>query len=78
MAIVLMEHAIGAHPEALTPALSIHMALLQARMHTLGEQYAKTQNMKSGKLAQIALQETLLLKQSEFCDELSHSSYSVF
>ena len=46
---VLMEHAQGAHPEAFTPLLLDHMATLQAQMHTLGEQYAKTHNMKSGR-----------------------------
>ncbi len=48
---VLMEHAQGAHPEAFTPALLDHMALLQARMHTLGEQYAHIHHMKSGRAA---------------------------
>ena len=48
---VLMEHAQGAHPEAFTPALLDHMAPLQARMHTLGKQYAKTHNIKSGRAA---------------------------
>src|SRR5256885_124988 len=46
---VLMEHAQGAHPEAFTPLLLDHMATLQAQMHTLGEQYAKTHKMKSGR-----------------------------
>jgi Ser/Thr protein kinase RdoA (MazF antagonist) len=46
-----MEHAIGAHPEAFTPALLDHMAPLQARMHTLGEQYANTHTIKSGRTA---------------------------
>lgn len=48
---VLMEYAPGTHPEAWTPALLDHMALLQARMHTLGEQYANTHHMKSGRAA---------------------------
>jgi len=48
---VLMEHAIGAHPEAFTPALLDHMAPLQARMHTLGEQYANTHTIKCGRAA---------------------------
>ena len=48
---VLMEHAQGAHPQAYTPAVLDHMATLQARMHTLGEQYAKTQNVASGRSA---------------------------
>jgi Ser/Thr protein kinase RdoA (MazF antagonist) len=43
----LAEYASGTHPEALTPALLDHMALLQARMHMLGEQYANTLHMKS-------------------------------
>jgi Ser/Thr protein kinase RdoA (MazF antagonist) len=48
---VLMEHAIGSHTEAFTPALLDHMATLQAQMHTLGEQYAKTHHMKSERAA---------------------------
>jgi Ser/Thr protein kinase RdoA (MazF antagonist) len=58
---VLMEHAQGAHPEAFTPALLDHMAPLQARMHTLGEQYANTHNMKSGRAA---------LRETSVTDEL--------
>lgn len=48
---ILMEHAQGTHPEAFTPALLDHMATLQAHMHTLGEQYAHTHNLKSGSAA---------------------------
>jgi Ser/Thr protein kinase RdoA (MazF antagonist) len=48
---VLMEHAQGTHPEAFTPALLDHMATLQAHMHTLGEQYAHTYNLKSERAA---------------------------
>ena len=48
---VLMEYAIGTHPEALPPALLDHMAFLQARMHMLGEQYANTHHMKRGRTA---------------------------
>src|SRR2546430_16410629 len=48
---VLMEYAQGDHPEAFTPALLDHMAPLQARMHILGKQYAKTHNIKSGRAA---------------------------
>jgi Ser/Thr protein kinase RdoA (MazF antagonist) len=48
---VLMEHAQGAHPEAFTRGLLDHMAPLQARMHTLGEQYAQTHNIASGRAA---------------------------
>lgn len=55
---VLLEHAIGARPDPFTPALLDHMACLQARMHTLGEQYAKTRNMKSGRAALRALSVT--------------------
>ena len=58
---VLMEHAIGTHPEAFTPALLDHMALLQAQMHKLGEQYANTHNIKSGRAA---------LRQTSVTDEL--------
>jgi Ser/Thr protein kinase RdoA (MazF antagonist) len=48
---VLMEHAQGAHPTAYTPAVLDHMATLQAKMHTLGEQYAQTHNIPSGRSA---------------------------
>src|SRR6266700_2571710 len=58
---VLMEHAQGTHPEAFTPALLDHMATLQAQMHTLGEQYAKTHNIKSGRAA---------LRETSVIDEL--------
>jgi Ser/Thr protein kinase RdoA (MazF antagonist) len=47
----LMEYAQGAHPKAYTPEVLDHMATLQARMHTLGEQYAKTHNIPSGRSA---------------------------
>jgi Ser/Thr protein kinase RdoA (MazF antagonist) len=52
---VLMEHAQGAHLTAYTPAVLDDMATLQARMHTIGEQYAKTHNIPS---ARSALRET--------------------
>jgi len=58
---VLMEHAQGTHPEAFTTALLDHMATLQAQMHTLGEQYAKTHNIKSGRAA---------LRETSVIDEL--------
>ena len=62
---VLMEHAQGAHPEAFTPLLLDHMATLQAQMHTLGEQYAKTHNMKSGRA---------ILRETSVTDELLKNS----
>lgn len=46
---VLMEYAPGARPELFTSALLDHMACLQAHMHMLGEQYAKTQNITGGR-----------------------------
>ena len=48
---VLMEYVQGAHPEAFTPALLDHMALLQAQMHTLGEQYAQTHTIPRSRAA---------------------------
>jgi Ser/Thr protein kinase RdoA (MazF antagonist) len=48
---VLMEYAQGTQPLAYTPALLDHMAALQARMHILGEQYARTCNIASGRNA---------------------------
>jgi hypothetical protein len=59
--VLLMEHAQGARPEALTPALLDHMAILHTQMHTLGEQYAKTYNIKSEKAA---------LRETSVTDEL--------
>ncbi len=66
---VLMEHAQGAHVEAFTPALLDHMAPLQAQMHILGEQYAKTQNIASGRSA---LQETSVI--DELRNNAAHES----
>jgi len=65
---VLMEYAIGAHPEAFTPALLDQMAPLQARMHTLGEQYAKTHNIPSGRAA---------LRETSVTDELLKNTAQV-
>jgi len=48
---ILMEHAQGTHLKAYTPALLDSMAILQARMHNIGEQYAKTHNIPSGRSA---------------------------
>lgn len=62
---VLMEHAQGTHPEAFTPALLAHMAALQARIHILGEQYAKTQNIEQGRTA---------LRETSALDELLNAT----
>jgi Ser/Thr protein kinase RdoA (MazF antagonist) len=62
---VLMEHAQGAHPKAYTPAVLDNMATLQARMHTIGEQYAKAHNIPSGRSA---------LRETYVTDELLKNS----
>jgi Ser/Thr protein kinase RdoA (MazF antagonist) len=48
---VLMEHAEGVQLTAYTPAVLDDMASLQARMHTIGEKYAKTHNISSERSA---------------------------
>jgi len=65
---VLMEYAQGDHPEAFTPALLDQMAPLQARMHILGEQYAKTHNIPSGRAA---------LRETSVTDELLKNTAQV-